>query len=142
MYSDRANLRFSPRQGTISLILVVLLFIYTSAFPAHISLLPAPPDAGAVTQGCEKGSCCTSRCYLDVHGIHHCVPKPGDSCECGMSANDDEAQPVLLETLVTLSKPDSLFPVFTPCGRVFEAHRVLRNPDRSNPTPPPKAIPS
>ena len=75
--------------------LLALLFYAFASFSLPVRLTPelflsrrAPVLPGAMTVGCSEASCCTSRCYLDEHGVHHCVPANGRSCDCGLSSGD------------------------------------------------------
>jgi hypothetical protein len=146
---EKRGCRRSPRMpqtrfwGHVTSALVgILLLVHTSALPAHLRMFPPAHNAGAMTIACEKGSCCTPFCYLDGQGKHHCVPSPGESCECGMSAKGSDVQLVPPATEATLTTQSFWLPVFAPCGRTVEYHVVLQNPDLTYPTPPPRATSS
>ena len=115
-----------------------LLFAQASALPMHLGFILLPPHARVMTQGCEKGSCCTALCYLDKHGFHHCVHMPGDSCECGISTDDCQANPVFLSAIITLPKIDNLLPNFVPSGWVCPLQDFFAGRTPATPSPPPK----
>jgi hypothetical protein len=104
----------------------------------HLGFFLLGPDAHAMTEGCEKGTCCTALCYLDKHGIHHCVHEHGDSCGCGISTNDLDANSIFLSAVVTLPKLESLLPDLTPSGRILQIPGLIYSCDITTPTPPPK----
>jgi len=115
-----------------------VLFAQASALPVHIGLLLLPAHAEAMTHGCETGSCCTALCYLDKHGVHHCVHNPGDSCKCGKSTGDFETNPVFLSAIIILPQIDSLLPIFVPIQWNSPVHVLCGGREPSTPTPPPK----
>jgi hypothetical protein len=118
----------------------IVLLVHTSALPAHLRMFSLVHDSGAMTIGCEKGSCCTPFCYLDSHGKHHCVPAPGESCECGMSAKGSDVQVVSPATEATLTRPSFSLPFLVPCDNTVQSQIILQNADLSCPTPPPRAL--
>jgi hypothetical protein len=87
----RRTCRTAVRGQSCAAITLLLYAFSAFALPVRLSpevFLSRPTHArpGAMTLGCEKGTCCTSRCYLDEQGVHHCVPADGDSCECGLTS--------------------------------------------------------
>lgn len=69
----------------------VLYVVAYAMLPVPSALLCFPSEEaamkpGAMTEGCAKKTCCTSRCYLDENGVHHCVPEEGESCGCCLSS--------------------------------------------------------
>ena len=116
----------------------ILLFVQASALPMHLGFFLLPHHAKAMTEGCEKVTCCTALCYLDKHGIHHCVHLPGDSCGCGMSADECQVNPVLLSALVTLPAIEDWLPAFIPAGWIHSALHYFSSRMPDTPSPPPK----
>ncbi len=123
-------------QSAIVWLVEALLLLNLCVFPKNMSAPAARVDSSAVTTGCEKATCCTSRCYVDEHGVHHCVPKPGESCECGMSANDTGS--ALPSTVAIPPRADSFLPLFPASGWLFESVTLFVNYEQSSPTPPPR----
>lgn len=99
----------------------------------------ASADPAAMTVGCEDGACCTSRCYLDEHGAHHCVPREGASCDCGLSSgNEAEGAVPVLEIAV--------LPAGNNFARQPSVHSMIRPfpvpvgaADLAVPNPPPRS---
>ncbi len=144
--ADR-GLRTSVRKSAglhaaVSWLVTALLLLHSCALPIHMNYSIARAGAGAVTKGCKKGTCCTSRCYVDPQGVHHCVPKPGESCECGMSASDPETAPELASSSATLTDADSLQPMRVSSRYVIEFQSLFQDHDEFPSTPPPRATPS
>jgi hypothetical protein len=108
--------RGNPRSPFLSLFLDFILFFQAGALPVHLGFLLLPPNAKAVTQGCKKKTCCMALCYVDRHGIHHCVHRLGESCECGISSHDLDANPIFLSTVVTFPDCEGLLPDLIPNG--------------------------
>jgi len=94
-------------------------------------------EPGAMTVGCSQGTCCTSRCYLDSNGNHHCVPKEGHSCECGLSQEKDSgALPTFVA--ITLQTIDAL-QTYNSSTRATPPSPILpQQTDLRIPTPPPR----
>ncbi len=123
----------------LSWILCATIFSYTCALPANLGFFFLSHGAPAMTKGCKKGTCCTALCYVDKYGIHHCVHKPGgDSCECGLSANDLDENPMPPTTLVTLPKFECPSPALIPSGWICGAPTLISSFDPATPSPPPK----
>jgi hypothetical protein len=131
----------------VSCFLGATMFCYGCCIPIQLvsdcgSWFVAASRSGVVSEGCDKGSCCTAYCFVDKNGVHHCVPRPGDSCKCGISSSNSAAKSILLLTVVALPELENLPPVFLPTTRIFESHRLFKNLDHSVPTPPPRSVPS
>lgn len=94
-------------------------------------------NPGAMTIGCKKASCCTSRCYLDENGVHHCVRGGCESCECGLSPGDKSAVPSWTLDLATLESPDSLIPDLPSSLRTSDLPELISEIFLSVPVPPP-----
>lgn len=98
---------------------------------------PAPP-ADAMTVGCLEASCCTSRCFLDDSGVHHCVPNNDSPCDCGLSSEDAPSPSVLAIEAATLPAPQNLGVDFTALGTLDANETSVPHVDISVPSPPPK----
>ena len=123
----------------ISWILCVLLFAHACALPVHLGLLFRHIAAPAMTEGCEKKTCCTALCYVDKYGIHHCVHKPGgDFCKCGLSTDDPDTYPIVPVTMATLPESECLFPSLMPSEWVFQTPTLIASYSPATPSPPPK----
>jgi hypothetical protein len=96
---------------------------------------------GAMVKGCEKKSCCTSQCYLDQHGVHHCVHEPGDSCNCGMSTGEVSKAASFHRELI-LPETGGLNPSLTATTCCVQAPSFLPYPYLSIPKPPPRLFPA
>ncbi len=130
--------RFRPAALIMNCLFCFILFAQASALPVHIGLLLLPADAKPMTHGCEKGSCCTPFCYLDKHGVHHCVHSPGDSCECGISTGDFDTNPVFLSAIIIFPFLDNLLPTVVATLWRAPAHLLFAGREPATPTPPPK----
>jgi hypothetical protein len=131
---------FQIWRGCAALLIGATLFINAGLLPIHPGSAFTLPDAHAMTSGCKKASCCTEFCYLDESGVHHCVPRPGDSCECGVSAKDSGVSG-LLEMAATLLEPEFGPPALLPSYRTVEPRISVINPEHPLPTPPPRFLP-
>ena len=129
---------WKPPASISACLLGFLLFAQSGALPVHLGLLLLPPHSAAMTHGCSKGSCCTALCYLDKHGVHHCVHAPGDSCECGLSTSDCGANPIFLSAIITLPNIDNLLPIPAPAGWVRQSLGLFAGRNPETPSPPPK----
>ncbi len=97
---------------------IFTLLIYAfSSFCLPVRLAPevflsqrVPLVPGAMTVGCPEASCCTSRCYLDEKGVHHCVPANGRSCDCGLSSRETPASTTLAEDEAIIPASDRPMP--------------------------------
>lgn len=126
--------------------LLALLFYAFASFSLPVRLTPelflsrrAPVLPGAMTVGCSEASCCTSRCYLDEDGVHHCVPAAGKSCGCGLSSGEIPAGTLATgdEVLIPVSERpmrDQSSTLFA-CEILPGPRSVLLLP----PTPPPRS---
>jgi hypothetical protein len=120
-------------------LLALAIAVQTCALPVPLAFLFVDPEAHAVTDGCDKATCCTALCYVDAKGVHHCVHKHGDACDCGFSAGDDiNLESVLHSIPVTLPKTEPLLPVLVSQGRVSQSASLLASFDPPTPSPPPK----
>jgi len=130
--------RWKPSAPILSVLFGFMLFVQASALPMHVGLWLLPPHTAAMTHGCEKGTCCTALCYLDKHGVHHCVHMSGDSCECGISTDDCTVNPIFLSAIVTFQNVNSLLPELVPALWVPLAPALFNGREPVTPTPPPK----
>jgi hypothetical protein len=122
----------------MTVLFAVMLFVQASALPTHIGLMLIPPHSAAMTHGCMKGTCCTALCFLDRHGVHHCVHMSGDSCACAVSTDDCTANPVFLSAIVTLPELENLLPDFDPAQWSPLSPALFMGREPATPTPPPK----
>jgi hypothetical protein len=130
--------RWKPPAPILALICAIILFSQAIALPVHIGLLLLPAHTAAMTHGCEKGTCCTPLCYLDKHGVHHCVHMSGDSCECGISTDDCTVNPIFLSAIVTIPNIDNLHPNSIPVPWIPPGQALLGGRETATPSPPPK----
>lgn len=130
--------RWKPPAPIPALFLAILLFVQASALPVHVGLLLLPPHAAAMTHGCQKGTCCTPLCYLDKHGVHHCVHMPGDSCNCSMTTTDVDSNPIFLSDVLVLTEIENLLPELISAGRILPTPVLIRGHVPAVPSPPPK----
>jgi hypothetical protein len=95
-------------------------------------------NPGAMVKGCSKKSCCTSKCYLDEHGIHHCVHEHDDSCDCEMMSDKGKSPATSLYRDLVLPKADAANPSFMVSFCFMKSPRIF--PDRylSIRKPPPR----
>lgn len=136
----------SSRNATVTTLTLILYLCSLVANPVPFVLIAqnsrrVPVKAGAMSEGCEKGSCCTAFCYLDNHGVHHCVPARGDSCSCGMSSKDSDPE-LLFSTLefATIRRPDCLHPIFQSTSTILQFPSLFQEADLTAPTPPPRIL--
>jgi hypothetical protein len=122
----------------VSLLLAAVLFAQIGALPMPLGFFFLRGDEKAMTEGCNKKTCCTALCYLDKNGVHHCVHKSGDSCECGISTKDSDPNPILLLTASALPEIEHLFPDFLPEGWMLMTPALCTAYNPSTPSPPPK----
>jgi hypothetical protein len=96
-------------------------------------------NRNAMTVGCAEASCCTSRCYLDENGVHHCVPIEGESCECGLSSKSKSSTSAFSQDLQIPPGDREDFSCTLPlAGFLRPAKTTLNRADLSVPTPPPR----
>ena len=122
----------------LSFLLSLTLLVQTCALPIPVAFLFISANAAAVTQGCETKTCCTALCYVDEHGVHHCVHKHRDSCTGRISADESDANPVLVTTLATEPETEYLLPSIDPIGWVFHKSEIETTHYPTKPSPPPK----
>jgi hypothetical protein len=130
--------RWKPPAPVLTTLVAVMLFAQASALPVHIGLLLLPPHTAAMTHGCDQGTCCTPLCFLDKHGIHHCVHMAGDSCDCAISTDDCTTNPVFLSAIVTAPNTGNLFPGLVPVRWIPRSQALFEGRTPATPTPPPK----
>jgi len=122
----------------ISLLLGIVIGLQTGTLPLPLIFLFTDANAKPMTEGCKKKTCCTALCYVDKHGVHHCVHMNGDSCECGLSSNEPDASPALPLTVGTLPMSERQVPRLLPNGWVSQTPSLLSTFDPATPSPPPK----
>lgn len=126
-------------------ILTLLLYAFSS-FTLPVRLEPevflsrrAPATPGAMTTGCAEASCCTSRCYLDEEGAHHCVPADGRSCDCGLSSGKTPAGAILMEDMAIIPALGRPVPESPAALLAREFPPAPESSDLSPVTPPPRS---
>ena len=122
----------------LSFLLSLILLVQTCALPIPVAFLFISAKAAAVTEGCDTKTCCTALCYVDEHGVHHCVHKHRDSCAGGASADEPDVNPVLVTTLATAPDTEHLMPSLDPIGWIFHTPDLQTTRYATKPTPPPK----
>jgi hypothetical protein len=131
--------RRKPTKSFLMLLLCFTLISQASALPLSIGFLLLPRDAPPMTRGCPKKTCCTPLCYVDKHGVHHCVHMPGsDSCERGLSTHDLSVDPILFSAIATLPDFERPIPAPQAAGRVIQIRTSIASYDPATPSPPPK----
>lgn len=124
-------------RGACAVTLVCFAFAYL-LFPVYLAPRSGNVDPHAVTAGCATASCCTSRCYLDSNGVHHCVPTDDDSCECGLSAKDEAADSIPLLEMAAFPSADSFQPQDAETGEIVLSAAGAASRDVATPAPPPR----
>ena len=132
-----SGIRLRPH-SFVSFILSLILLVQTCALPIPVAFLFVSADAAAVTEGCETKTCCTALCYVDEHGVHHCVHKHSEPCARGTSTDEPEVNPVLLTTLATAPDIVNLVPPLDPTGWTFQKPDFKSDRYPARLTPPPK----
>ena len=124
----------------LSALLGLMIMVHTSALPVPLAFLFVAADADAFTEGCETETCCTALCYVDADGVHHCVHKHGESCDCEFSAesNDADMDWTLNSTPVTPPETEQFCPILVPEGRISQTPRLAASFEPPTPSPPPK----
>jgi hypothetical protein len=122
----------------LAFVISLTLLVQTSALPIPVAFLFISANAAAVTEGCETKTCCTALCYVDKHGVHHCVHKHRDSCAHRMSTDESGVNPVLVTTLVTAPETEHLLPVLDPIGWILHKSELETTRYPTKPSPPPK----
>jgi hypothetical protein len=131
------DIRLRP-PSFLSFVLSLILLVQTCALPIPVAFLFISANAAAVTEGCETKTCCTALCYVDEHGVHHCVHKHSESCARGESSDEPDVNPVLLTTLATVPDIEYLVPSLDPIGWTFREADLKTERYPTKPTPPPK----
>lgn len=121
-----------------ALALSLNLVIQTSSLTIPLAFLFSDPDAKAMTKGCDRKTCCTSLCYVDKNGAHHCVHKHEDSCGCKTSFKKTHLEPILHAAVATLPEVTPLLPVFLPSGWISQLPDLTVGCNPATPSPPPK----
>ncbi len=123
----------------------VTLALYVLAWAALPVALAArvrrasSPARNAMSVGCEKATCCTSRCYLDENGVHRCISREGESCECGLSSRPKIAGYAFSEGLQMPPADPEKFPcALPPAGFILHERIASIGHDLAVPTPPPR----
>jgi hypothetical protein len=96
------------------------------------------PDPDAMTIGCEEGTCCTSKCYLDENGVHHCVHRDGESCECGMSPAKKHDSPVQIPDVTSSPRQQEPLADKVVAEKILLTFSPCISWDPATPTPPPR----
>jgi hypothetical protein len=122
----------------LSFLLSLTLLVQTSALPIPAAFLFISAEAAAVTEGCDTKTCCTALCYVDEHGVHHCVHKHNDSCTGRTSDDESDVNPVLITTLATAPETEYYFPSLDPIGWFFQNAEFETTRYPTKPSPPPK----
>jgi hypothetical protein len=131
--------RPSLRPATfLSFLLSLTLLAQTSALPIPVAFLFISANAAAVTEGCDTKTCCTALCYVDEHGVHHCVHKHSDACTGRASADESGVNPVLVTTLATAPETEYLLPSLDPIGWISHKSGPETTRYPTKPSPPPK----
>jgi hypothetical protein len=124
---------------------LILAFYALASLAFPIRLAPSffgagkhAADPNAMTVGCSEATCCSSKCYLDENGIHHCVPKAGESCECGLSSKEDSSGPAQIPEVATIPCRNCLLPDNTVAGQIALLPAPCETRDMVIPKPPPR----
>jgi hypothetical protein len=129
----------APARRLFALWLIgVFLAAQACALPMHLGFAFLRGDEKEVTQGCDQKTCCTALCFVDKHGVHHCVHKPGDSCKCRASTNELDQDPTLLVIVANLPKIEKFVPNLVQAGWILQKKELIAAFDSPTPTPPPK----
>jgi hypothetical protein len=130
--------RFIAPAPFISLMLGLIMAVHSCALPVPLVFLFADAKASLVTKGCKKMTCCTPLCYVDKHGIHHCVHMSGDSCACGLS---NDGATVDLQWFLALGTPPGNkeeMPALVPGNLIAQILVPIETYEPATPVPPPK----
>jgi hypothetical protein len=118
--------------------MLAFLAAQASALPIRIGFAFLHGNEKPVTEGCERKTCCTALCYVDKHGVHHCVHRTDDSDQCGRSTNELKSNPEQPLPIAVLPKADCLIPVPIQAEWIPPAKVSVEIFDIAIPTPPPK----
>ncbi len=133
----------SRRLATLHWIILLCFAGFSIGQPYYLAADTGARIPGAMTKGCLKGSCCTSKCYLDKNGVHHCVHKSGDSCDCGLSSGGEgELHETSFQNDIAIRGVDSVSARFALNSNSVEPPDFLPDPYLSIQTPPPRVFPS
>jgi hypothetical protein len=125
------------RRALATLILFSASWAWVSAMA--VLKLPHAAEPDAMTVGCGEATCCSSRCYLDKDGVHHCVPRKNASCSCGLSSQERESGTLPLLEAGPLPSLERLQHVDTsPVAMICSHPTPLHYADLAVPTPPPR----
>jgi hypothetical protein len=127
-----------PQAPFLSWVLSLILVFQTCALPIPLAFLLISADAETTTEGCATKTCCTALCYVDKNGVHHCVHKHEDSCECDVSIHDRTVNPILYSTIGTLPIIDQLLPDLIPEVWISQIPASVKNHRPATPSLPPK----
>ncbi len=122
----------------LSFLLSLTLLMQTSALPLPVAFLLISANAAVVTEGCDTKTCCTALCYVDEHGVHHCVHKHSDACTGRASADESGVNPVLVTTLATAPETEYRLPSLNPIGWISHKPELETTRYPTKPSPPPK----
>jgi hypothetical protein len=115
-----------------------ILTAQACALPINIGFAFLRGDEKPVTTGCKTKTCCTALCYVDKHGVHHCVHETDESSACGILKNEVKKNPVLPLPTADLPEPAPGIPELLPTAWIAVATAPIESTDISVPSPPPK----
>jgi hypothetical protein len=118
--------------------LSLIIALHTCALPVPLVFLFVDAKAKAMTRGCVKGTCCTPLCYVDKHGVHHCVHMDDDSCNCGFSNNEVNIDPTWFLTFGIPPADKQELPALIPGEWIAQKSLLTANYEPAPPSPPPK----
>jgi hypothetical protein len=136
--AQRWGRRFKAPAPFISSLLGLIIALHTCTLPVPLVFLFVDANAKPVTAGCKRMTCCTPLCYLDKHGVHHCVHMSDDSCNCGLSNNDVNINPTWFLTLGTPPGNKQELPALIPGGWIARIPLHIATFEPETPFPPPK----
>jgi hypothetical protein len=122
----------------ISSLLGLIIALHTCALPMPLVFLFVDAKAKPATEGCEKKTCCTPLCYMDEHGVHHCVHMSDDSCKRDLSNNDMNIDPAWFLALGTPPGSKQELPALMPGGWIARLPLHVATHEPATPVPPPK----
>jgi hypothetical protein len=134
--------RSSSRVRAVGVGVLILTVFGWAALPVSLAAWGRKaknPARNAMTVGCAEASCCTSRCYLDENGVHHCVPNEGESCECGLSSRPKASEFAFSHDLQVPPKSAESFSCDPPLTEFLGQTKPSETwEDSAVPTPPPR----
>jgi hypothetical protein len=122
----------------ISSLLGLIIALHTCALPMPLVFLFVDANAKPVTAGCKKMTCCTPLCYVDKHGVHHCVHMDSDSSNRGLSTNDVNIAPTWFLTFGIPPGNKQELPALVPSGWITGNSLLTATYEPAPPFPPPK----